>query len=1297
MNVKAPLSSAFAEHLTERSQLTDSNNLFSMLETHAHHFPEQIAVRDEIKSLNYRQFLQQVWSNSKNLSALIDDELQYIGLYCDPSVEMICGAWSILAAERAYLPLAPDYPEDRLRYMIEDSGIRLVLTQQHLKAQLASMVDSGVTILTLDDLYPSAANEITVCSHIRRDRLAYMIYTSGSTGKPKGVMVTYANISNQMAWLKNQFNFDHDDRILQKTPASFDAAQWEILAPALGCQVIVGPKDCYRDPDALINTLIKEGVTVLQCVPTLLQALVDHALFPDCCSLKQVFSGGEILTRNLAQEFFQRLPHAMLTNLYGPTECTINTSSFTLNAAVVSSYPDAIAIGKPASNTLYHVLNPNGEPVLHGETGELHISGLQVSNGYYNRQDLTHEKFIPNPRKMIPGHELLYKTGDLVWQDKAGNTHFAARLDNQIKLRGYRVELDEIRLAIEKHQWVKTAAVVVQQDPRSGYQTLVACVELDKRQAALMDQGNHDRHHVSKSSKLQVKAQLSNAACLPLSASQLSCCISLPSKESNEEQRLTAFGRKSYRFFEGKSEVTRQSLIELLKRQPTAYPVSETLCRLTIDKLGRLLRNFGQFLSEERLLPKYSYASPGALYATQLYLELNGCAGLPSGIYYYHPVHHCLLLVAPLQSTIEPTFRLHFVGNREAIEPVYKNNVREVLEMETGHMLGLFDELLPQFGLNVERAAQLRGALPVWYQGSKADDYIGGYAVCDRPVSSGHIVAELYLQVHQPLSGIDAGLYRYAEGELHFLTASMLQKKHVIAINQRVFERAQFGISVVCNGGNRDEHYILAGREMHRLQSNNLLLGLMSSGYSSKSNNDLPAAIRMREILNQQQLPMDSLYFCVGGPISQEQFLHQGMNEDRIHMQGPVEILKEDLALQLPKYMIPNKVIILDNLPQTVNGKIDLKALKSLPELINSDDGREKVPLKTDIEIAIAEIWCAVMKWEAVYATDDFFDGGGNSLTAVALVNRINKKFSIKLPLQAIFHTPNIVGLAKAVESCSRRNVEYSRLIKLNGFTKNPVFCWPGLGGYPLNLKKLAESLPGQRAFYGIQARGISEGEIPLETIQQMAQEDIRQIKTIQPEGPYTLWGYSFGARVAFETAAQLEAQGDVLESLCLLAPGAPITQMEREQRYEHKAAFDNPVFLAILFSVFAHQIDGPLFERCMASCQTRVDFIAFICQRFPLLQHEMVDRIIRIVETTYAFSYQFNELQNRQLKAPVTIIKAQGDHYSFLEHTPAFSLQPPSIVELQVDHYGVLRELGISELIHALYHSQKGKEDAHA
>lgn len=1284
MNVTLYTQETKSEQHSNGHEALEQPCLFTMLETYVKQNPKNIAIQDSEKSILYSEFYEQVSHNADHLNHIIETDEQCVGLFCDPSIDMITGAWSILASERAYLPLASEYPEERIRYMIEDSGVQVILTQDHLKSHLLSIVPSYITVLTLTELNSNFENKKLINTFRQHDeRLAYIIYTSGSTGKPKGVMITYKNISNQIQFMKNKFGFDKDDCIIQKTPASFDAAQWEILSVAFGSKIVVGPKDCYRDPDAIIETILNYKVSVLQCVPTLLQALVDHPLFPDAQSLKQVFSGGEILTRNLSKEFFQRLPRADLINLYGPTECTINTSTFILSRESLDNYPDAISIGKPVANTLYHVLKKDGTSALVGEIGELYISGYQISKGYYQRPKMTAEKFLSNPRAFLPGHEIMYKTGDLVKQDIHGNTHFIGRSDSQIKLRGYRVELDEIRLAIENHEWVKTAAMVVKNDPRTGHQNLIACVELNEKLAPVMDQGNHDNHHQSKSSKLQVKAQLSNSGCQSLIEYDASNIIPLSGKEATAEQRSNAFGRKTYRFFDSKVKVSKAMLINLLERQPTPATSIGNLDTLSMTAFGKLLRNFGQFISEDRLLPKYAYASPGALYATQMYFEINGVLGIDSGIYYYHPAEHCLVLCHALKTQNTPELNVHFIGKCDAIKPVYKNNILEVLEMETGHMLGLFDELLPALSLSiVQNTSTIRNTTPSWYDGENENIYLGSYRLEEKKILTQAFSPSYFVQIHgEKVDGLSSGLYRYKYGELQYLTKSMLEKNDVIAINQKVFERSSFGIGLVCNTGDTDNHYIHLGRALHRLQNNSSLLGLMSSGYSSKTNNDLQSAVKMRAILNEHELPMESLYFCVGGPVSIVQYQSEGMNEDRVHMQGPAEILKEDLALQLPQYMIPNKVIILNKFPQTANGKTDLCAINQLEELNYMNTDRELVPLATQTEHKIGGIWCSVMKWKSVSATDHFFESGGNSLTAVALISKINAAFDIKMPLQVLFQTPNIPDIAKWIDTNESELTESSRLLKLNNKLENPVFCWPGLGGYPLNLKLIATELLSQNAFYGIQALGINIGETPLPSVQEMAKEDIKQIKAVQPEGPYRLWGYSFGARVAFETAVQLEMMGDKVESLHLLAPGAPVTQKEREQTYEHEASFENPVFLAILFSVFAHKVDGKLMERCLESCRTESDFLTFICQRFPVLQKDIVQRIIKIVTMTYGFSYQFSELKNRNLNAPITIIKAQGDHYSFLENSPSFSKKAPTIVELNVDHYQVLKESGVKEL----------------
>jgi thioesterase domain-containing protein/acyl carrier protein len=321
------------------------------------------------------------------------------------------------------------------------------------------------------------------------------------------------------------------------------------------------------------------------------------------------------------------------------------------------------------------------------------------------------------------------------------------------------------------------------------------------------------------------------------------------------------------------------------------------------------------------------------------------------------------------------------------------------------------------------------------------------------------------------------------------------------------------------------------------------------------------------------------------------------------------------------------------------------------------------------------------MKWDTASAEDDFFECGGNSLTAVAMINRINQTFEIKVPLQILFKSPTIKQLAKWIDSQDEDTQSLSRLIELNNAQQRPIFCWPGLGGYPMNLKLLANQVAPKRQFFGVQALGINEGEIPLSNVQEMAKADIELIKAVQPYGPYTLWGYSFGARVAFETAYQLEQMGETVETLNLIAPGSPQTHCDLEQMNQGEASFSNPVFVTILFSVFAHTIDGALLQSCLNQCHDEDSFVKFMCKRFPVLQEDLIRRITRIVQVSYNFSYTFEELVGRKINTPVTIFKAQQDNYSFIESVPAFSKVPPKIVNLQADHYQVLKEQGVAEL----------------
>jgi amino acid adenylation domain-containing protein len=1188
-----------------------------------------------------------------------------VGLFVHPSLDLVVGAWGVLHAGGAYLPLAPEYPEDRLRYMVEDFGGDLIITQRELAGKLAALVPPHTRVVTLDDV----TGDVEAPSPAPGD-LAYVIYTSGSTGKPKGVMIEHRAIANQLCWLAETHGIDQRRVVLQKTPMSFDAAQWEILASACGSAVVLGAPGVYRDPEALVDTIKAHGVTTLQCVPTLLQAILDTERLAECATLTQVFCGGEALSRSLAQRFFAELPSRELVNLYGPTECTINSSSHRVDPATVADGPPTVPIGKPVHNTQYYIFDGDRRPVAVGEIGELHIGGLQLARGYLGQPDLTADRFVDNPFLADFGAPTLYRTGDLAYWNPDGTAVFVGRTDNQVKLRGFRVELDEVRLALETHEWIKHAAVVVRDDPRTGFQNLIAFVELNPKEAALMDQGTHGAHHQSKASRLQIRAQLSNLGCREEGELRGKPAVDLSGRQPTAMQRRTVFARKTYRFYEG-GEVTRDDILELLRAQDDPATPRDPR-EVGRAEFGAIMRFFGQFHSVKRLLPKYGYASPGSLYATQLYLELNDSFGLAPGFYYYHPVEHRLYLVQGTEPGGEPRARVHFVGKRRAIEPVYHNNIREVLEIEAGHMVGLFEQVLPQHGLTVRAAGDDRSVM-AHLECADEDYYLGAFdfAPC-HPVPPDEPM-DVYVQAHgDKVAGLPAGLYRVVGDDFVPVADGVVERRHVIAINQQAYDRASFGIALVSRTAHDWRAYLDLGRVLHRLQAARSGLGLMSSGYSSKSGHDLPAHQRLAALLEARELPVGPSYFSIGGRISPEQVRHRGMKEDAVHMKGPTELIRDDLRSFLPDYMVPNKVVVLDRLPHTANGKIDTRSLaeSDLAEVDFVD--RPVVEPRTETERRIGEIWRALMKVEVVSVQSDFFESGGNSLLAVGIVNRINKEFGLSLPLQVTFDAPTVEMLARVVDGDSPHAA--SRLVRLaTAGTLEPVYCWPGLGGYPMNLRELATR--SGRSFYGVQAHGVNEGETAFPSIAEMAARDLELIRRKQPRGPYTLWGYSFGARVAFEAAHQLESAGERVERLFLIAPGNP-----RAGGDDRTPSWRSRGYLTILFSVFAGAVSGELLEECLRETTDERTFTEFISSRLGL-DATLVRRIARVVHRTYRFDYTDRDLERRPVAAPVVVFRAVGDQPSFVER-PAVRAENLSFVDVPADHYGMLRTPLVDDLI---------------
>lgn len=466
----------------------------------------------------------------------------------------------------------------------------------------------------------------------------------------------------------------------------------------------------------------------------------------------------------------------------------------------------------------------------------------------------------------------------------------------------------------------------------------------------------------------------------------------------------------------------------------------------------------------------------------------------------------------------------------------------------------------------------------------------------------------------------------------------------------------------------------------------------MSSGYSSKSGDTLPAAWRIADILTHADRTTGPSYFFLGGKVSDRQISGEGMYEDSVHMQGPAEMIKEELSQILPDYMIPHKTVVFDRLPLTPNGKIDGKALSVSDKVLSLQSEKPYVAPSSPTERRPAAEWGELLGYDDVSIGDEFFAVGGNSLKSVTLISRINKLFGVQLPLRTLLDLPILADLAERIDEGQQSVASMSRFIQLgNESPRRPIYCWPGLGGYPMNLMNLAKTAVPTRPFYGIQSQGINAGETPYQTISEMAAVDVAEMREIQPDGPYTLWGYSFGARVAFEAAWQLEQMGETVERLMLICPGNPGIRKTHGAASSRNATFTDPAFVAVLCSVFTGTSTGPEVAQCINATHSRGTFMDFIRHQVPALDPATIGRIVDIVIQTYEFEYSFNELSSRQLAAPIVIFKAAGDDYSFIESAENFADREPEIVALAADHYEVLREHGIGELANSLRRSTEG------
>ena len=429
--------------------------LHELFEAQVERTADAVAVVFENHWLTYGQLNARANQLARHLKERGVGPDKIVGICLERSLEMVIGLLGILKAGGAYLPLDPAYPSERLTFMLEDAQVSVLLIKGRLKSHFPEY-DGDVVCLDSDSDTIAKYDQQNPFHDGTAEDLAYVIFTSGSTGKPKGVMITHQSICNRLLWMQDAFRLTEFDRILQKTPFSFDVSVWEIFWPLLnGARLVMARPGGHQDSDYLVNLIANQKITVLHFVPSMLRVFLEQPSLDGCGCLRLVVCSGEALRFDLQEQFFARLG-AELYNLYGPTEAAIDVTYW---ACERGSNRWTIPIGRPIANTQIYILDSHMQPVPIGVPGELHIGGDGLARGYLNRLELTAEKFVANPFSSEAGTRL-YRTGDLARYLSDGNIEFLGRVDNQIKIRAYRIELGEIETALNQHSLVKECVVV---------------------------------------------------------------------------------------------------------------------------------------------------------------------------------------------------------------------------------------------------------------------------------------------------------------------------------------------------------------------------------------------------------------------------------------------------------------------------------------------------------------------------------------------------------------------------------------------------------------------------------------------------------------------------------------------------------------------------------------------------------------------------------------------------------------------------------------------------------------------
>jgi len=984
--------------------------------------PTAIAATFQDLQLTYAELNARANQLARHLRALGVGPESLVGICVERSLEMLVGVLGILKAGGAYVPLDPTFPGERLAFMIEDSELAVLLTQESLLAELPSTQAKMIVLDAEWDLISRNSTE-NFANAATADNLAYVIYTSGSTGKSKGVEVGHRALTNFLFSVQQEPGLSPDDVLLAVTTLSFDIAGLEIYLPLIsGARVVIVESEVAADGIQLKQKIADSAATVMQATPATWQMLIN-AGWQGQPGLK-VLCGGEALSRELANELLAR--GVTLWNMYGPTETTIWSTTGRIEA--VGDSP--ITIGRPMANTQVYLLDAYQRPVPVGVAGELHIGGDGLARGYLNHPQLTAEKFIPNPFSDDPDARL-YKTGDLARYLANGEIECLGRIDHQVKIRGFRIELGEIESVLRQHASVRESVVVAREDI-AGERRLVAYVVPERGHQDIAVNDASQAEHVSRWQNVW-DSTYTQTASPPDPAFNIAGWNSsytgepIPAEEMREwldqtvdrilslrPQRVLEIGCGTglllFRLaphcvhYHG-TDLSKTALDELRGQLSGAELQNVTLTEQTADDFTGI--NTQAF--DTVILNSVVQYFPSVDYFVRVLEGAFKCLK-PGGSIFLGDLRN-LALLRVLHTSVEvhtspaslPVSEMERrVQNRIAqekellIDPalftLLRSRLPQISQVKVQLKRGKYHNELSKFRYDVVLRV---GGEPVRRVGQPWLDWQIEQLHLDDirrilTTTTPEILAIRRVPDARLASDFRALTLLDAGGNLQ--TAGELREALTNSIDTQGIDPGEFW--AFSKDLPYDEELTWAGPAGEG--TFDVILRKRSTSYV--------------EVVPEQDRKID-------GPI--QKYANNPLFAKEVQtMQAE---LRRMLARQLPEYMAPSDFMFLDSLPITPNGKVNRSALpapgQSRPEL-----EQPYVAPRNAIEKELAGIWSEVLRKERVGIKDNFFELGGHSLLATQVISRIRQHFKIELPLRSLFESPTVGALAIAVVELQQNN-----------------------------------------------------------------------------------------------------------------------------------------------------------------------------------------------------------------------------------------------------------------------------------